>query len=47
MSPTHCTPEDLKLATPDDPAQAQIEAWYMDDSEEDQRAPHKWVGLHW
>mmetsp|Transcript_1824 Transcript_1824/g.4671 ORF Transcript_1824/g.4671 Transcript_1824/m.4671 type:complete len:211 (-) Transcript_1824:212-844(-) len=41
MAPTDCTQEELALATPDDPSQVQIEAWYMDDSPEDQRAPHK------
>jgi len=41
MAPFDCTQEELELARPDDPSQVQIESWYMDDSPEDQRAPHK------
>mmetsp|Transcript_18741 Transcript_18741/g.40301 ORF Transcript_18741/g.40301 Transcript_18741/m.40301 type:complete len:202 (-) Transcript_18741:796-1401(-) len=35
------TGEEYRLAQPDDPATADIEAWYMDDSTEDQRLPHR------
>ncbi|KAF5840497.1 aci-reductone dioxygenase [Dunaliella salina] len=41
MAPADCSQGELALATPDNPSQVQIEAWYMDDSPEDQRAPHK------
>uniref|UniRef100_A0A061SAR8 Probable inactive acireductone dioxygenase n=1 Tax=Tetraselmis sp. GSL018 TaxID=582737 RepID=A0A061SAR8_9CHLO len=36
-----CTAEELKLAQPLEPSEVQLEAWYMDDSEEDQREPHR------
>ncbi|GIL73530.1 hypothetical protein Vretimale_5198 [Volvox reticuliferus] len=35
------TPEELALAQPDPPETAKIEAWYMDDSTDDQRLPHR------
>lgn len=35
------TAEELALAQPEAPETAAIEAWYMDDSPEDQRLPHK------
>lgn len=35
------TPEELELAKPDDPTTAKIEAWYMDDTDRDQREPHR------
>lgn len=35
------TKEELQLATPDEPSTVKIEAWYMDDTDNDQRAPHK------
>jgi len=35
------TPEELELAQPQAPTDGTIEAWYMDDSDADQRLPHK------
>eukprot|EP00884_Botryococcus_braunii_P000073 jgi/Botrbrau1/10066/Bobra.0355s0021.1 len=35
------TEAQLELAQPDDPSDVKVEAWYMDESEEDQRLPHK------
>lgn len=35
------TPEELALAEPQKPGQSNIEAWYMDDSQEDQRLEHR------
>lgn len=35
------TEEEIRLAQPDDHSSAQISAWYMDSSEEDQRLPHQ------
>lgn len=35
------TPEELALAEPQTAAESTLEAWYMDDSDEDQRLPHK------
>jgi 1,2-dihydroxy-3-keto-5-methylthiopentene dioxygenase len=36
-----CAPEELYLAEPDAPEAARIEAWYMDDGDDDQRLPHR------
>uniref|UniRef100_A0A7R9VYE4 Acireductone dioxygenase n=1 Tax=Chlamydomonas euryale TaxID=1486919 RepID=A0A7R9VYE4_9CHLO len=35
------TGREWRLAQADDPANVSIDAWYMDDSSEDQRLPHK------
>ncbi|PNW76229.1 hypothetical protein CHLRE_12g542850v5 [Chlamydomonas reinhardtii] len=41
MATAEFTAEELALAQPEKPDDATIEAWYMDDSDEDQRLPHK------
>ncbi|KAL6747254.1 aci-reductone dioxygenase [Haematococcus lacustris] len=39
--PLEPSPAEIALAQPDDIATASVNAWYMDDSDEDQRKPHK------
>jgi len=37
------TPADIDLAKPDLVDNVKLDAWYMDDSDEDQRFPHRYV----
>lgn len=37
------TEEEKRLAQPDDPNISELEAWYMDESTEDQRLPHRCI----